>query len=292
MSTLFDKIELPTMPQVISRIMDIDEHKLDISFDQLATIISSDPGLISKILKLANSPFYSRVNNVIDLNQAIKLLGFKSIKSLTLLVSISRLIPNVKQHTVIQNELWMRSIIKGLIAREIAIKTGHRKLAESAFMAALMRNIGQLIIHSRFPTIYEDIFHQSDNGLNYTKIGDLENEAFGITTGEMTLSAMKKWNLPEELVTTAERRIDDTRSDAGGLPSIIACFSEVVLFINELTEKITLNDEKKDYFKGLFNEYSEKLSLEGPKKDYFIGKITSTFEDDNLYNFCEEIFSN
>ncbi|MES0489970.1 MAG: HDOD domain-containing protein [Leptospirales bacterium] len=289
---LFENIELPAMPQVMSRIMDIDESDMDISFDQLTTLITADPNLVSKIIKLANSPFYSRVNNISDLNQALKLLGFKSIKSLTLLISVSELIPNMKQNTNVQRELWLRSIIKAVIARTVAAKTGNRPMQEHAFMAALLRNIGQLFLHSRFPGVYEKLFRATKAG---TEIQDLfieEKDTFSISSPEMTVHTMKKWNLPEELVQAAERGIDDvTESENDSTVGIIACFSEVILFRNRYTEMIPERKETFDYFDGLFDEYCNLLQLDDAKKKFFSNDIGKAFESDDLYTFCEELFS-
>jgi len=112
--TDFKSTDLPPMPQVVSKIIQIDENNIDVSADQIQTIIAVDPALTSKILKIANSAFYARTSKVSNLSQAVTLLGFKTIKSLTLLVSTKDIFPAVTSRSDVQRELWMRSVLSDL----------------------------------------------------------------------------------------------------------------------------------------------------------------------------------
>ena len=50
-------LELPPMPQVAARVMQIDESQISVSAEQIRNIVQSDLALSTKILKLANSAF-------------------------------------------------------------------------------------------------------------------------------------------------------------------------------------------------------------------------------------------
>ncbi len=291
--SFFSKIEIPPMPQVVNKILEIDENNIELSFDELRTLISADPGLVTKILKLANSPFYSRMNNITDLQQAISLLGFKSIKSLTLLVSISRLIPDQARNLEIQRELWMRSIMRGLITKTAAQKMGMRSEQESAFMMALLRNIGQFIMQSRFPGIYDQMFGKSHMGMDKQALSALEDENFGISSDRMSKLIMQRWNFPDEFICIATVSPDDPEAAQSGCGSkaALVCFAEVILFLKRFTKHIPDNRQYRDYYADLYEKYVTFYKLDDKNRDFFLNKLESTFQSDDLFAFCEELFA-
>ena len=161
----FKTTDLPPMPQVVAKIIQIDENNINVSSDQIQSLIAVDPALTSKILKIANSAFYARASKVSNLSQAVTLLGFRTIKSLTLLVSSKDMFPAQKGTMVVQKELWMRSVLGALIGKLIAEKVELKDSLEEVFMAALLQNIGQLILHNKFPRQYSDIFLRAEHGV-------------------------------------------------------------------------------------------------------------------------------
>lgn len=280
------------MPQVISKILEINEDELDIGINQIESIISSDPNLVSKILKLANSPFYSRSNNITDINRALTLLGFKSIKSITLLVSVSTLLPNLSQNTSAQRKLWMDSIIIAVTGKTIAAKTGNNKIQEKVFLAGLLRHIGQLILYSRFPSSYDGILAQTTGGMDLEKLQGQEKEIFGITTPELTKFAMEKWNFPKEFENTAEitSYSPGEVNQKAGIIGLIVCMSELLLYIKNLgTEKN--NPELKDKLSQSLEEYFSFMNIPEKTVNFIKNDLQNTFKQNEFYAFCEELFA-
>ena len=78
--------KLPVMPQIAANIMQLEDDS-DFSFKELGKLIKADQSISAIILRAANSPFYSRGNQIKTLQPAIALLGFKIIKSMVILSS-------------------------------------------------------------------------------------------------------------------------------------------------------------------------------------------------------------
>ena len=289
----YEKLDLPPMPQVINKILEIDENDITLSLNDLHTLVSSDPGLVSKIIKLANSPFYSRMNNISDLQTAMQMLGFKSIKSLTLLISVSRLIPNAARNLIVQRELWMRAIVRALITRQLAAKTGHRDIQESLFMMAMLKNIGQHIMQSRFPSHYDNIFQEAGSGADIEKLHALEEETFSISSNRLSILIMERWNFPDKFRCAASLKFDKPEEAAAncGENSVLVNFGEIILFYKRLTENITDLPEYQEKFETLFQEYAAYLNFDDKQKDYFQNRVETLFAEDDLYTFCEELFA-
>ena len=70
---------LPPMPQVASRAIKVIENP---AFDakELCEIIETDSALASRVLKIANSVMFCRQREITTLNQALMMIGMKSIK--------------------------------------------------------------------------------------------------------------------------------------------------------------------------------------------------------------------
>ena len=71
-----DQLELPTLPEVALRIRDT-AQKDDISPKELATVVSEDPALSARFIRIANSPVFRAIREIDDLQQAIGRIGIE-----------------------------------------------------------------------------------------------------------------------------------------------------------------------------------------------------------------------
>jgi len=292
MESIYENLELPTMPQVVTRILEINENDINIGLNQLESLISSDPNLVSKILKLANSPFYSRANNIADLGRALSLLGFKSIKSLTLLVSVARLLPNISKSNTIQKELWMNSIIIAVTAKALAAKLGHRDIQEKAFLSGLLRHIGQLILFSRFPSSYESALKQSGDGMDIEALQKYELHLFGVTTFSLSEFAMAKWNFPAEFCAISEitTYVPAEIDQVAGVLGNIVCLAEILTYHRKLKDSQN-NKPLMEKFETLRDEFFKYFSAGQAEIDFIKNRLQESFKNNEFYEFCEELFA-
>ncbi|MDH5718075.1 MAG: HDOD domain-containing protein [Spirochaetia bacterium] len=286
-------IELPPMPQVVSKIIQIDENNIDLSSNQIQNIISVDPGLTAKILKLANSAFYARSKKIDNLAQALTLLGFKTIKSLTLLVSVAAVMHQNGSNSQIQKELWMHSVLAGFISKIIAEKTGNRKQNEESFVCGLLKNIGQLILHNRFPNAFETVIKKCAASSDPNCFHLLEKETFGITSTEISVKAMKEWNFPDNIAKVSGLTSKDYNEvfEKGGILAIYTVLAEAVIYLQDFFNEEIINDKMNLYYKTLFESYTKKLNIDNTTKDYLTGNLKKHIKNNDFFQFCEEVFS-
>lgn len=286
------KIELPSMPQVVAKIIQIDENNIDVSSDQLETIIAVDPALSSKILKIANSAFYARANKVSSLSQAITLLGFKTIKSLTLLVSASGMFPKKTSSIQVQKEIWMRSVLNALIGKMIAEKTKERGQKDDVFMGALLKNIGQLYLNNYYHEDYHTLYESASNGIDQTQLRKLEAEKFEFDASQLSVYIMENWNFPQELVQISHiTQFEEGFSELDELSKRVVV-GELIVVLNNLSGGITLNDSQRELYLSLYNDYSTSIEMSEKDREYFLSEeFVSEIHRDEFYTFCEELFS-
>ncbi len=72
-----DELELPTLPEVALRIRDAAEDE-NVSAQSLGVVLSADPALSARMIKIANSPMFRATNTIEDLNMALTRLATAS----------------------------------------------------------------------------------------------------------------------------------------------------------------------------------------------------------------------
>lgn len=193
-SQIFSRIEreyrLFTLPEVLAQVIRIAEDP-NSSVRDIATIISRDVTLTSKILKMANSSFYGRPNQVQSVNDAIGVLGTRTVKSIALSVSVYD-ICNRLDTQIDLKDFWLHSLEVGILSELIA-RAVRYKSAEEAFVSGLLHDVGILILDSAFQNEYESIWRRCIKGEDL--IGTEESE---LETNHAQIGAFvaARWNLP------------------------------------------------------------------------------------------------
>ena len=288
-------IELPPMPQVAARVMQIDESQISVSAEQIKDIIQADPALSTKILKLANSAFYARGNRITNLSQAIALLGFKTVKGLSLLVSAASIIPKTGNFKIMK-ELWMRSVLTALIAKIIAERVGKDKQKDEIFMIGLLRQIGKSIMANQFSEEYAICYQMSADAADEEKLHQLENMKWQFTSAQVSAYAMQKWNFPPELISSGEvqrYKIADAAELEKQQPLLLpVILAEYVVLLSGYTEMLKLNAKLREKLLGEFGKITQVYGFDDAKKKYYLEDLRQVITKDSFYSFCGELFTN
>ncbi|MBE3065415.1 MAG: HDOD domain-containing protein [Spirochaetes bacterium] len=192
--------DLPVMPEVAAKVINLTEGKLEISFKELEAIIKVDPGLTAKILKIANSALYARQREIKSLQMAIMLLGFKNIKSLVLLITASNLFPRMRI-SVFHKTYWKHGILSAFISKSLAVRCGRSEAAEEAFIAGLLHDIGQAALFTAAPAEYGQALEAEKLGA--LLLETIEEQMFNVNHRQIGGALLKKWNFPVPFVDVA-----------------------------------------------------------------------------------------
>ncbi len=191
--------ELPTLPEVISKILTItDDTKSNIS--DVTKIISRDPALMSKILKVANSAYYGSLQNVSELDSAVKLLGFNMVRSLALSIGVITSLPGGRKVPYFSPEgLWWHSGAVAILIRELGKKYHKKEPNEYLFTIGLLHDIGKIVLCEFF----HDEFHEAlvyANERENIELINAEKATLGIDHFEIGSMLLKRWNFPEKII--------------------------------------------------------------------------------------------
>ena len=189
-------IGLPTLPTVITQMISlIDNPKT--AAGEVARLISTDQALTAKMLKLANSAFYGFPREISTVQMAVVVLGFETVKSLGLSVSVlERFAGGSATSQFDRQKFWEHSIACGVGARMLATKLRYRVPGE-AFAAGILHDIGRLILSQYFPEEFAEVLQATREENVY--IGKAEERILGVTHAQVGCWLAEKWNLPKQL---------------------------------------------------------------------------------------------
>jgi putative nucleotidyltransferase with HDIG domain len=196
---------MPSIPVVLTRIIQVLDDDTA-SARQLEQLILHDPSLTARILKLANSAFYSFRTEVKTLSHAIALLGIGLVKSLAIGVSIFESFTKGSKHeTQLINNLWMHSFGVALISQEIWVHRARmRKEVEFAFLCGLLHDLGKVVLFKKSPRQYSGIFEKEKRN-GEPDLLKLEAENYGIDHADIGSMLAKQWGFPPDLITIIKR---------------------------------------------------------------------------------------
>lgn len=107
-------------------------------FDAIQEIISADPGLSLKLLRLANSSMYGLRKKVESLRQVVIFLGLDTIKQWTCLILLG-------QHSNKPRILTAMALMRARLSQTITSARGHNDQATTAFTAGLFSVLDALM---------------------------------------------------------------------------------------------------------------------------------------------------
>lgn len=201
---------LPSLPSIAVQVLDL-AQRADIDIAEIARIISKDPALSSKILRTVNSSFYGRSQNVSTISHALVILGLQSVKTLVLGFSLVTNLAKNKSKGFKHITYWKRSMYAATAARSLAAKVGLVQ-QEEAFLAALLTDIGMLVLDQLLADQYGEIINKIKS---HGELPAQESQVLGMTHAEVGGILAQQWKLPPLLsVPIAHHHDPDTVSDA------------------------------------------------------------------------------
>ena len=179
-------------PDFLARIIQIDANS-DHCFQEMDSLLRSDQGAVSLILRVANSAMYSRGKQIKTIPHAINLLGINVIRSLAVL-SVSRSIFSQNKNRLIKQHVWQHSLLTALACQQICAEMGESKLGEEAFVAGLLHDIGKVLLFYNYPDEYiQTLNHALETPCS---CAEAERQILGIDHYEVGKEAVLEWRLP------------------------------------------------------------------------------------------------
>jgi putative nucleotidyltransferase with HDIG domain len=190
--------QLPSPPTIYFRLMR-ELARTDATTDAVGNIIAQDASLTAKLLQLANSAFFALPQPVMSVPEAVQVIGFNLVKSLSLSLG---LYASLNAEAVGENNsdrLYLHSLATGVLAQKILSDEGaDSATVDAAFTAGVLHDTGKLVLAATLPDLYRQALQLASDEM--IPQWQAEANVFGVSHAEVGAYLLGLWGLPPAIV--------------------------------------------------------------------------------------------
>lgn len=191
--------QIPTVPAIYLKFSKMIEESSVASNKEIADLITKDPAMVVKILKLSNSALYARRSEITSLTSAVTLLGIETLKNLILKISLVRAfkfddkeLPEFNIST-----FWEHSLATAYFA-PLIVKKMKIPPNDNYYIGGLLHDIGKLVIFQFYPEKFKEIIlTQVKENVRDT---EAEETVFGVNHCDIGGYFAEQWKFKKEIV--------------------------------------------------------------------------------------------
>jgi len=191
-----DVSHIATLPEITVKIIELVEDPNSTAHD-LHLVISNDPALSARVLKVVNSAFYALPGQIGSINRAIVLLGLNAVKNIAIAASLAKLFRGGRLCPQFSaRDLWTHSVGVAAAVKMLAQKV-RLGLPDEAFLAGLIHDMGIMVeMQVRRPKLIQVFDHMEQHETHFRKA---ERAVFQVTHEHFGLALCEKWKFPQFL---------------------------------------------------------------------------------------------
>lgn len=190
------EVELASFPDIYYRIMDVLYNPRS-SAAEAADLVSKDPSLTARLLKLVNSPFYGFPSAIDAIPRAVTLVGTNELAMLAMGVAVTQYFKDVPPTLMDMKCFWKNSVAMGIIAKVLATNVVGLS-SERFFVAGLLADIGRLVMLKAAPEAATRAMLVSQTEL--VPLAEAERAIFGYDASQVAGRLLREWQFPPSLV--------------------------------------------------------------------------------------------
>lgn len=216
---------IATLPEITLKIVELVENPKSTAQD-LHKVISNDPALCSRILKVVNSSFYGLPGQIGSINRAIVMLGLNAVKNIAIAASLAKLFRGGELTPCFSAKgLWLHSVATAATAKMLCDRL-RLSVADEAFLSGLMHDIGLMVEmqydRNKLIEVVEGL-GADDAGVPALSMLEVEEKVFGATHQHFGAGLCTKWKFPSNfaLVTGYHHRPMELGHEQRTLPALI-----------------------------------------------------------------------
>ena len=190
---------MPGFSTTVTKVLEICNRPATSSHD-LNRVISLDPVLTGRVLKLINSAYYALGQEVTSMTYAIILLGLNTVKNLALGTAIIESIGGVDTtQSLSMDDFWVHSLSVGVISRSLAHQQGiPAEEQEEYFVAGLLHDLGKIPISHCHPEEYRLTVETAEE--EHRMLYEAEKGSLGVDHCTVGGWIADKWHLQRDLL--------------------------------------------------------------------------------------------
>lgn len=267
---------LGALPAIVTKILRISDDP-NAGIEDLAREVEQDPILAARLFKLANSSYYARATEVTTIEEAVRMLGFSTIRNLTLAASAGKIVNcDFKGYRFPEFGLWQHSVAVAFAAQPLAKLVGLPiEMEGELLLAGLLHDTGKLALDGAI----------AEAGVEDARVSlEIEEAAVGHTHTDVGVWIADKWKLPAHAAAViAQHHEPDPDSEFAGHAAAIHLADYLVnrhgIGVAEDTEwdcpaspaALDILNLKEDEMDELESSFKEQLEAIGATCDALLG---------------------
>jgi len=254
---------LPTPPIVFEQIQKV-LNDPETSVGDVADILSEDPAMSVKVLKLTNSAFYGLSREIESVKQAVMIIGLEAVKNLVLSASVLSMFKANNNFKEYHENFWRHSLATALSARVIArdYKDGKVFNPDPAFSSGLIHDIGKMVFCCFLQREHSGIIEYMTKNPEISE-ADAEIAVLGFNHAQLGRQLAITWKLPERMADAIGFHHNPELENASNDIAYLINLADYVAHINFHADKSELKRNKPDPkvldFFDIDNNYVEDL---------------------------------
>jgi hypothetical protein len=164
--------QLPALPTSAMKLLELSQDPKN-GPAEYAKPIEADAGLMGQVLRFVNSSYFGFSREIASIQQALTLVGVRTIKNFALWSAVFSLVPNPKFGPFDLKCLWQDSLRRAVFARSLGreLKVAN---SEDLFAAALLQDMAIPLLLKALPEQYEALVNRRTN--EKLRLSSLEKE--------------------------------------------------------------------------------------------------------------------
>lgn len=203
---------LPDICIRIRKMLDDDNSAIE----DIGDVVSLDPSLTSKLLKLANSPLFRFRSQVDSIAKAVNVIGGEALYNLVMAETASSAFEHFANDGIDLKRFWLQSVYCGLVAKHLA-KLSRVRGSERFFLLGLLHNLGELVVASQSPELAEQCGQVSASLSPWKR----QKQVLGFTYAQCSAEILRLWQLPMQIFSPVDAIHDENKALANREVAIV-----------------------------------------------------------------------
>jgi diguanylate cyclase (GGDEF)-like protein len=193
--------ELPTPTGVGMQILRMTQGE-EFSTEEVGRVISTDPALAGRLIKLANSAESGAAEPISTIEHAMMRLGIRAVRNVALGLSLITGHRTGSCPAFDYDGFWARSLARAVAAQGLAgaLRCG---VPAETYILGLLSDIGSLALASVHPRAFAELLGAHGGG-DRDPLIRAEKERFGIDHLTVSALMLREWGLPEGFALAAQ----------------------------------------------------------------------------------------
>lgn len=193
------QFNLPSIPKVVALLLsELDRNEVDLQ--KVNKLISTDPALTTRLLRLANSDFFKLSGKISSVSEALALLNLALVRTMAQEAADSasmKAVPGINLQ-----RFWDYSLNVARVSRALAGVV--RQNQQAAFTCGLIHAFGELAMHLAMPD--ETALLSEKHAPLDMRRAVAERQTFGFSYATVSAGFAHQWHFPQAMVDALEHQ--------------------------------------------------------------------------------------